>query len=88
MNRDNILVVELGEFKSVLCCYEPPTRAARFGTAKTGPTNSAVNSPDIPARPGEARTATCGVRMRVDWARRCERVSVQPAPGSSFLFTY
>jgi hypothetical protein len=38
----------------------------------------------IPVRPGEAGSATRGVRMRADLARKCKRTSVQPAPRSSF----
>jgi hypothetical protein len=37
MNTATILAVDLGKFNSVLCWYEPGTRAAHFGAVKTGP---------------------------------------------------
>ena len=34
---DTILAIDLGKFNSVLCWYEPATRATAFRTAKTTP---------------------------------------------------
>lgn len=35
MDCTTILAIDLGKFNSVLCCYEPQTRIAAFGTIRT-----------------------------------------------------